>query len=380
MVSAWHCLLGGSSVLAHLFFKEEHTMEIKDLLSLMWRNVRFLILGLAIGAALGLLIAKIETPVYEATTKVLVSRARQQSNADMLPLSDEQLLAINLQLAKAPPVLDEVSSRLGSKIDADKIQVSAVPNTLIVQVKVQDADPNRAATIANLLVEILIQQNEAFLSGRYATFEEAINSQIGQIQKQIDSLQAEAGQINDSSIQAQLAQINRQIEQIKAEISALEQEIAAVPVSLTPIDSAALATKQAQLDQLHTLMSLYQQIQANLTFTGKPGQGGSGLDNPHLEAIQSALGLYQQIYLNLVSSRESVHLAQMQSRNNVVQIVSALAPKKPIRPMPVLYILLAGLVGLIISATVILIMDQFDNSLKIPGQTESLLGIPLWGL
>ncbi len=355
-------------------------MEIKDLLSLMWRNVRFLILGLALGATLGLLVAKIETPVYEATTKVLVSRTRQQSNADMLSLSDEQLLAINLQLAKAQPTLDDVSAKLGFKVDADSIQVSAVPNTLIVQVKVQDVDPNRAATIANLLVETLIQKNETFHSGRYTTFEEAINSQIDQVQQQIGSLQAEVGQINDSSIQTQLAQINQQIEQISAEISALEQQIAGASASLTPIDSAALATKQAQLNQLHTLMNLYQQIQANLTFTGKPGQGGSGLDNPHLQSIQAALDLYQQIYLNLISSRESVHLAREQSKQNVVQIISAIAPKNPVRPMPVLYILLAGLVGLIIATTVILIMDQFDNSLKIPGQIEALLGIPLMGL
>ncbi|MBI5962713.1 MAG: P-loop NTPase [Chloroflexi bacterium] len=355
-------------------------MEIKDLISLMWRNVRFLILGLAAGAVLGLLVANIETPVYEATTKVLISRTRQQSNADMLPLSDEQLLAINLQLAKAQPVLDDVSAKLGFKVDADRIQVSAVPNTLIVQIKVQDGDPNQAAMIANLLAESLIQKNETFLSARYATFEEAINSQLGQAQQQIDSLQAEVGQINDSNIQAQLAQLDQQIGQISAEISALEQDIAGAPGSPTPIDSATLAARQAQLDQLHTLMNLYQQIQANLTFTGKPGQGGSGLENPHLESIQSALDLYQQIYLNLVSSRESIHLAQMQSRQNVVQLVSATAPKKPVRPMPVLYILLAGLVGLIIAATVILIMDQFDSSLKIPGQTEALLGIPLMGL
>jgi len=355
-------------------------MEIKDLLALMWRNVRFLILGVVMGAVIGLLVAELETPVYEATTKALVSRTRQQSSADMLPLSDEQLLAINLQLAKAQPVLDDVSAGIGFKVDADSIQVSAVPNTLIVQIKVQDADPSQAARIANSLVKTLIQQNETLLSGRYAAFEDAINSQIEQVQTQIASLQAEAGQINDSSIQEQLAQVNQQIEQIQTEISTLEQEMERFPTAPTAIDSAMIAAKQAQLDQLHTLMNLYQQIQANLTFTGKPGQGGSSLDNPRLESIQSALGLYQEIYLNLISSRESVHLARMQSRQNVVQLVAAIASNKPVRPMPVLYILLAGLVGVSISATAILILDQFDNSLKTPSQPEALLGIPLMGV
>jgi capsular exopolysaccharide synthesis family protein len=355
-------------------------MEIKDLLSLMWRNVRFLILGIALGAAIGILVTELEPPVYEATTKALVSRARQQSGADMLPLSDEQLLAINLQLAKAQSVLDIVSARLESRVDADSIQVSAVPNTLILQIKVQDANPIRAAAIANLLIETLIQQNESLLSGRYVVFEDSINSQIDHVQKQIDSLQAEAGEITDANIQEQLAQVNQQIDQIKVEISTLEEEIARFPASPTALDSASLGAKQTQLDQFHTLMNLYQQIQANLTFTGKPGQGGSGLDNPRLESIQSALGLYQQIYLNLISSRELVRLARMQSKQNVVQLVSAIAPNRPIRPMPVLYILVAALVGLSISAAAILIVDQFDNSLEAPSQTETLLGIPLMGI
>ena len=107
----------------------------------MWRNIRYIVLGLALGAGIGIFVSKIQAPVYEAGTKVFISRARQQGNSDMLSLSDEQLLAINLQLTKSQPVLDDVSSQLGSKVDADNIQVGAIPNTLIIQIKVQDTDP-----------------------------------------------------------------------------------------------------------------------------------------------------------------------------------------------------------------------------------------------
>ncbi len=196
-------------------------MEIEDLILLLWRNVRFLVLGLVLGAMVGIVAAKIETPVYESTTKVLISRTREQSNADMLPLSDDQLVAINLQLAKAQPVLDEASRQLGTKIDPDSIQVSAIPNSLMIQIKVEDTDPKRAATTANLLVQILIEQNETLLSGRYAAFEDAINSQIDQVQVEIADLQTEIKQLNDASIQEQLKQVNQQIDQLKTQISTL---------------------------------------------------------------------------------------------------------------------------------------------------------------
>lgn len=354
-------------------------MEIKDLISLMWRNLRYLVLGLTLGAILGLVAAQIQTPVYEATTKILISRTRQQSNADMLPLSDEQLVAINLQLAKSQPVLDEITQQVGVKVDADSIQVSSIPNTLIVQVKVQDTDPIRAAQIANTLVQILIQRNEDLLSGRYAAFEQSIDTQIGQVQAQIDDLQTQVSQISDTSVQDQLMRVSQQIEQLSLEIATLKQEISAFPVAPTPIERVALTEKQAQLEQLNSLMSLYRQIETNLTYTGHVGQGDTRED-PQLATLQATLDLYQQMYLGLLSNRETVHLARMQSSENVVQIVAAIPPKKAAMPIPILYMLVGVMAGLGIAATVILILDYFDTSLRTPTQAEKELQVPVLGL
>jgi capsular exopolysaccharide synthesis family protein len=354
-------------------------MEIKDFLLLMWRNVRYIILGLVVGAGIGFAITKIQVPVYEATTSVFVSRTRQQSNLDMLSLSDEQLLAINLQLAQSRPVLNEVISQLGDKISPNDIQVSAIPNTLIIQIKVQDTDPQRAATIANLLVQALIQQNETLQSERYLGFENALSAQIDQVQLQMDGLQTQISQVNDAGIQEQLTQVNGQIEQIKTEISTLEREIASFPDFLTSLERITLAEKQARLDQLHSLMALYQQIQANLTYIGKPATSGSGLEDPRLETLQSTLNLYRQMNVALINSRENVRLARAQSGQNVMQIVPATPPKNQERPIPTLNFLMGSAAGFILAAIAVLMMDHFDDSLKTAGQIEKLLGLPVLG-
>lgn len=355
-------------------------MAIKDLIRLMWRKILYIILGLVLGAGVGIIVTKNQVPVYEALTKVFVSRTRQQSNSDMLSLSDDQLLAINLQLAKSQPVLNDVSSQLGSKINADNIQVDALPNSLIIQIKVQDNDPQRAATIANLLAQTLSKQNEKLLSGWYTGFETAINEQLDPVQKQIDDLQTQISQVNDASLQEQLTQVNQQIDQTKAEISALDQEIANFPLKPTPLQLIALTEKQAQLTQVLSLMTVYQQIQANLTYIGKPGQNGSGLENPRLVTLQSTLILYQQIHQTLINNRESVRLARAQTKQSVMQIVSAAPPKNPVRPIPILYFLLGGGVGLALAATAILVFDHLDDSLKSADQIEELLGLPVLGL
>ncbi len=354
-------------------------MEIKDLLMLLWHNVRFLILGLLAGFLVGLVAAQIETPVYESTTKILVSRTREQSSADMLPLSDDQLLAINLQLVKSQPVLEEASKQLGTRIDPDYVQVSAIPNSLMIQIKAQDPDPKRAAAIANLLVQILIQQNQTLLAGRYSAFEDAISSQIDQVQIQIRDLQTEINQMSDATVQEQLTKVNQQVDQLKTQIAAVQDEIAAYPENLTPIQRASMSEKLAQLDQMNSLMSIYGQIQANLTYTGKPAQNGSTRDNPALTALQSTLELYQQMHLQLLNDRESVDLARRQSAKNVVPLVPAVPTKQPVRPLPLLYVLLGAVVGSALAATGILLVDHLDQSLRTVAQTEKSLGISVLG-
>ena len=62
-----------------------------------------------------------------------------------------------------------------------------------------------------------------------------------------------------------------------------------------------------------------------------------------------------------------------------MQIVSATPPKNPVRPLPVLYILLGGFVGFVLAVVAILMIDHLDESLKSAGQIEELLGLPVLG-
>jgi ATPases involved in chromosome partitioning len=354
-------------------------MEIKDLILLLWRGIRFLIFGVVLGAILGFVVAKIQTPIYEAKTQVLIMRSRQSTNTDLLPLGEDQLISTNIQLVKSQPVLDTASIQLGSKIKADNIQVSAIPNTLIIQIKVQDASSQRAAEIANTLVQVLIQQNRDIVAGRYTTFETSLSAQIEQIQKQINDLQSQISQINETSITEQLTQVNQQIDQLKSELSVLENEINDYPANLTGTQRAVLGEKQARLQQLRSLLDIYQQIQTNLTFIGKPGQSGLSRDDPRLVNLQSTLDLYQELYLSLVNSRETINLDRMQNTPNLMQINPSIPPKDPVRPLPVVYILLGCVVGFFLSIAGILSIDHFDESLKTVSQTEELLHLPVLG-
>ena len=354
-------------------------MEPKELISLYRRWIWMVVAGLILGLASGFLASKIQTPTYEASAKVLVTRSRQQGGTDILSISDQQLVATYLQLLKTRPVLNETEARLNTNIDTDNIIVDIVPDTQIIQIKVQDKNPDQAFAIANTLVQILIEQNETLYTGRYTSYEEGLSSQITQVEKQINTLQGQITQINQANVEEQLNLVNQQITDLQTEISNIDAEISKFPAILSTLDRASLSEKQTQLNQLRSLLSLYQEIKTNLTFIGKPVQAGSGPDDIRITSLQSTLNLYQQLYLNLLNNLTAVKLARVQSTPTVSPIEEAVIPKKPVRPIPLLYITLAGLVGLFIAAGAILLINYFDDTLKSSQKIQEVLGIPVIG-
>ncbi len=354
-------------------------MELKEMVALYRRWIGLLIAGLVLGLVLGLAVSKIQTPVYEATTKVLVARNRQQNSADILSISDQQLVVTYQSLLKTKPVLDAAGSKTGVKIDPDNVRVDVPLNTQIIQIAVDDTNETRAIQIANTLVQILVDQNETLQAGRYAAYEDSLNSQIGKVQQQIQDLQAQISHLDQANIQEQLTQVNKQITSLQDEILSLEKDMAQSPEPLSSVGRANLAEKQAQLSQLRSLLSLYQQIQTNLTYLGQPSQVGTAPNDPKVASLQSTLTLYQNVYLNLLNNLESVKLARAQSTPTVTQIEPAVPSEGPVRPLPLLYTVLGGMIGLLLAAGAILLVDYFDDSFRSAQKAQELLHAPVIG-
>ncbi len=57
----------------------------------------------------------------------------------------------------------------------------------------------------------------------------------------------------------------------------------------------------------------------------------------------------------------------------------AATPENPVRPIPLLYTALSGIVGLFIAAGAILLIDYFDDTLKSSQKIQEVLGVPVIG-
>ncbi len=356
-------------------------MELKQYLTLLRRWIWLLILGLVLGVGVGYIVSIYTTPIYRASTKFMVVRSPQQSTSELSYVSDYQLTSTYVAWLKTTPVIEAASDKLNYGINAGGISAQTVQNTQIIQVMVEDPDPEHAAAIANTLVEVLVERNDLVQASRYTTTEASLQAQVKQIEEQINSLQGQINLISTESVKEQLTQIENQISILQEEISSLQRDIATLNSygMLTAEQQQQLTDKQARLAQIQPVLALYQQVYTNLVVLGQPYTSGSNGEDPRISQMQTTLGLYQQIYLALLNNLESVRLARLQNTPNIVQIEAASVPGGPIRPRTMNNLLLGGAIGLMLAAGAAFLIEYLDDTLKTPEDIEQALGLPVLG-
>jgi capsular exopolysaccharide synthesis family protein len=349
-------------------------MEFKHYLLILRRWAWLLVLGLVLGALAGYGFSRYQTPVYRSTTKMLVVRANQSQNSDLAYLSNQELGQTFIQLLKTSQILDPAAEQLDFNVNSDQITASLISGTQLISLQVEDTSPERAALIANTLVEVLIEQNDNLQSSRYKSNEASLNAQVEQVQGQIDILQDEINQLTTANVQEQTAKVEAKIAELQSEIAQLEYE---VNYYENLYDEKGLAPPEltARLAQLKSTLGVYQGIYSNLV-VGNPTENGN---SAHLEYLQKSLDLYQQIHIQLLGDLEEVRLAHLQNTPNIVQIEPASVPSRPIRPLPLQNTLLAAAVGLMLAGGIVFLIEYMDDTLRSPVDVEQVLGVPVLG-
>lgn len=384
--------------------------DIRQYLLLFRKWLWLIVAGAVFGGLVGYLISLYQPTVYETATKIMVSRSLDQEGQSYYFFNEIQLTKTYAQLINTGPILQALSKRLGYEVSKGQIDVDQIAESLLLEITVQDQDPQRAAEIANTLVDVFIDYNDNLQSSRYQASEESLRSQIAQVEGQVSDLQAEMSQISEQSLETQKQQVSERIRQIEEQLTSSESQIIQIetelqsffpapvitntPVpfwqkptstpaplptpTLSPEDEVRYKEMQLRLDQLNDLRNLYKEVYANLLVLDTNGEN----TDPALrqQQLQTTLALYQQIYTNLLSSYENVRLARLRSTPNVVQIEVAPVPGKPIQPQPARNVLLGAMVGAFLMGMVAFTIEFLDDTLKTPEDVVYYLRVPVIGL
>jgi capsular polysaccharide biosynthesis protein len=143
----------------------EETISLKELFETLKKRLS-LIISITLVAALvsGVVSYFILTPIYQASTQILVNQAKDDQamyNPGQVQTNLQLINTYNV-IIKSPAILDIVVEELNLDMTTsqlnEKITVGSEKDSQVVNLSVQDPDPKKAALIANKTAEIF--QNE----------------------------------------------------------------------------------------------------------------------------------------------------------------------------------------------------------------------------
>lgn len=287
-----------------MIYQSQDNPEFRQILALLWRWAWLILLTSLTAGVLGLAVSLMMTPVYQASTTMLVNEAPAVlADSYSAVLASDRLTRTYAEMIIKQPVLDSVIADLGlvGSREALDIQVSAAPlrDTPLIKVTVSATDPQISAAAANQIVNVFAAQILEVQSARFAQSEASLAAQISASEEELADYGAQAA------------------------------------LSTDPVERSQLEARMAQL---------------------------------------------REIYAGLVQSFEEVRLAKAQAVSSIVQVEAAAVPAKPVRPKPLRNGLLAGMLGLMLCAGVILVREVLNDTIKSPAHAAAQLALPVLGV
>ena len=192
-------------------------------------------------------VSSLQQKVYEAKATLIVGQSLSSVNPNYTQLLASQNLSTTYAaIATTRPILNNVIGRLSLPVTSDElakhVQATVPLDSTLLTITAQDADPARAAAIANALTDELIAASPA-IQGHQADLQKFIDADLTATQNQITATQAEVDRLGSLA-------------------------------SPTPADVTALDTLQGRLTSLRstyaTLLSVSSDNASNLLSVVEP--------------------------------------------------------------------------------------------------------------
>jgi capsular exopolysaccharide synthesis family protein len=199
--------------------------DIRRYLSLLWHWAWLLVLVTVVAGVAAFVINQRTTePIYRSNATVLIEAPPTISSEYAAIVTSERLAATYAKLMTTKPILNSVAEKLGLSRLGARITANPVEGTQFIEVSVEDTDPVRAAQIANTVVEVFSEQNQASQAARYSASKESLSTQMGEIEAKIEDTSVQLANMGDDpESQIQRAQLETNLAQYRQIYSSLLQ-------------------------------------------------------------------------------------------------------------------------------------------------------------
>ena len=231
-------------------------MRLQQYGQLLWRWAWLIALSGILTGGSAYYTSRATPPVYLATATLLINQSPgSMASADYSSLlSSERLASTYVELLRTPRVLDQVIARLGLPLSSgalsEKVQAQVVRDTQLIDVSVEDTDPQQAAAIVNALAQVFQEMNEAQQIGRYVILRENTNTQIQQVERDIAAVQGEIAAFPATRTQAEearLGQLQATLAQYRSTYTSLLNSVTQVRLAEAQTTNNVTVAQEAQV-------------------------------------------------------------------------------------------------------------------------------------
>ncbi len=182
-------------------------MELRQYWELLRKWLWLILLTTVIAAVAAYIFSSRQTPIYRASTRLLVSQS--VSNSASLQYADilaaERLSSTYAQMLTARPLLEAAIAKAGLEgvVDpeelAQAVSVQSVRDTQLIDLHVEYPDPDIAAKLANALPEVFVEFNNRQQTARYQELKGSLQQQLQELSQEIQSTDAELQELADAT-------------------------------------------------------------------------------------------------------------------------------------------------------------------------------------
>lgn len=155
-------------------------IELRRILGIVLRRGWWLVIATVLAALLANIISRQQTPVYQATTTILVGDSIKSTHVDRTDIQvSEALVLTYVEIARRQPVLEGVVRALNLNESwhslNSRIQVKQIESTQLIEIVVEANSPDMARMIADEIVNQMILLSPASTEGRDNEFINSFN-------------------------------------------------------------------------------------------------------------------------------------------------------------------------------------------------------------
>lgn len=231
--------------------------ELKKYGTILWHWAWLIVLGTLLGAVIAYISSSLTTPVYAASTTLLVNEAPSSGKtADYTSiLTSERLARTYSEMMTKQPVLEEALKDLNvdpatARSLPARINVNLVRDTQLMVLQVESEDPELAMNLANAIPVAFSRKNAAVQTERYADSKANLTVEIDALKEQIAGKQTEINAIGtpaDVAKESELARLQTELTQLRQSLAYLLQSFENIRLAEAQSTSNIVTVEEATL-------------------------------------------------------------------------------------------------------------------------------------